>query len=246
MNNEVMLGTWAEIPCPYVTDIMSKAGFDFSIIDMEHGVVDFTIAQNMVFAAHGRGKQAFIRVPEIEESWTLKCLDMGCDGIIFPQVSKAEDVKKIIKCSYYQPKGDRGFNPFITAGGYTSVSSDFCEQENSRIKTGVILEGKDVFERIDDILRFPEIDIVYIGQYDLSLALGIPGDIYNSKVLDIMSMSVTKIRKSGKMAGCMVHSYNEAQKVMKEGFDFIVYKVDSGLLYQTINDFVKGVKNEII
>jgi len=241
MKKDCLIGTWAEIPSPYVTDIMSVAGLDFSIIDMEHGVIDFETAQNMIFAAHGRKKKIFVRVPAIDESWILRSLDMGCDGMIFPQVSSEKDIENIIKYSCYKPIGNKGFNPYITAGNYHAVDHDYFERENKRITLGVILEGKEVFDKIDILLNFDEINIYYIGQYDLSMALGVPGEVSHPKVISYMESAVKKIRKYNKMAGCMVHSIEEAKYVIDMGFDFIVYKVDSGLLFQTISDFVKGV-----
>ncbi len=235
----VQFGTWAEIPSPYVTDIMSKAGFDFSIIDMEHGVIDFETAQNMIFAAHNRNKKAYIRVPSIEEAWILRCLDMGCDGMIFPQVSGIDDIERVIQYSLFPPEGKRGFNPYITAGGYAAVGKDYFQKDNERIDLGIILEGKEGFQNLDKILKYNEISIIYIGQYDLSVALDIPGEVSNPKLLDIMFDAVNRIKKSGKSAGCMVHTITEAKEMMSKGFEFIVYKVDSGLLYQTVNEFVE-------
>ena len=239
----IQIGTWAEIPTPYATNIMAKAGLDFSIIDMEHGVIDFELAQNMVFAAHSEGKKAFIRVPAIEEAWILRALDTGCDGMVFPQVSSMNDIDKIIEYSYFAPIGKRGFNPYISAGGYTSVDGEYFERENKRIQICVILEGKEVFDNLDRIVQYEEIDIVYIGQYDLSMALGIPGDVTNQAVLELMDKAVKVINDAGKSAGCMVHSVDEAKKIINQGFSFIVYKVDSGILFQCMNDFVKGVLN---
>lgn len=246
MEREYQIGTWAEIPTPYVAHIMAKAGFDFSIIDMEHGVIDFTMAQNMIFAAHSERKQAYIRVPTIDEAWILRSLDMGCDGMIFPQVSGVEQIKKIIKYSCFPPKGERGFNPYITAGGYSAVPADYFSAENKRIQLGIILEGKEAFERLDDILKFDEIDILYIGQYDLSVALGIPGQIENPELLNLMDNAVKKINAAGRKAGCMVHSVNDAKKTIEQGFNFVVYKVDSGILFNDVNSFVRGVRNETI
>lgn len=240
--NNVELGTWIEIPTPYVTNIVAKAGLDFSIIDMEHGVIDFELAQNMVFAAHAEGKEAYIRVPAIEESWILRTLDMGCDGIIFPQVSNSDQVEKIIEFSCFAPIGKRGFNPYIAAGGYTNVDECYFDRENRRIRLGIILEGKEVFEDLDKILNYSAINIIYIGQYDLSVALGVPGDVNNVEVQKLMDKAVKKINAAGKKAGCMVHSIEEAKKVIEQGFSYVVYKVDTGILFQTIQNFVKGVK----
>ena len=79
------------------------------------------------------------------------------------------------------------------------------------------------------------------------MALGVPGDVTNQKVLSLMDKAVKKINAAGKKAGCMVHSVEEAKRVIEQGFSFVVYKVDCGILFQSVQNFVKGVKeNEII
>lgn len=241
---DVRLGTWAEIPSPYVTNVLATAGFDFSIIDMEHGIIDYNLAQNMVFAAHAADMQAYIRVPAIEESWVTRTLDTGCDGIIFPRVSSLVDAKEIVRLCCFAPEGERGFNPFVPAGKYHQVPSNYFESENKRIKIGIILEGKEVFTQLDQILSIPQINIIYIGQYDLSMALGIPGQVANPEVLKIMDETVHKVISSGKSTGCMVHSVKEAKRVISQGFSFIVYKVDCEILFENVNNFVGEVHND--
>lgn len=239
--NQITIGTWAEIPTPYTTDILSKAGLDFSILDMEHGVAGFALAQNMVFAAHSGGKQLFIRVPAIEEAWVLRALDTGCDGIVFPGVSNKKDVENIIACVYFAPIGKRGFNPYISAGGYTGADSLYFEKENERIKLCVILEGTEALEHLEEIVQYEEIDIVYIGQYDLSVALGVPGKVSAPAVLEWMEKAAGAIVRAGKKAGCMVHGIEEAKGAIRQGFSFLVYKTDSGILFQCMKEFVQGV-----
>lgn len=237
-----LLGTWAEIPTSYVTDILLKAGLDFTIADMEHGVVDFETIQNMYFAAKSNGRKLYVRVPEIEESWILRCLDMGIDGIIFPGIESAIEVKKAVELSCFKPKGVRGFNPFTSFGNYGGIGKDFLDMENERIELGIILESIEAFEQIDEILAVKKIGIVYLGQYDLSVSMGIPGETMNPKLLEIMDMAVKKIRTCGKKAGCMVHSVEECKKVIDQGFEFIVYKVDTGILAGAVKDFITGVR----
>lgn len=238
------IGTWAEMPSAYVTNVMARAGFDFSIIDMEHGIIDFALAQDMVFAAHAAGKQVYIRVPAIEESWVTRTLDTGCDGIIFPQVKGLADAEEAVRLCCYAPEGERGFNPFVPAGGYHKVPADFFEKENRRIQIGLILEGADVFAQLDEILKIPQISLLYVGQYDLSIALGVPGQVTDRKVLDLMDSTVKKALAAGKSAGCMVHSVTEAKTVIAQGFSFVVYKVDCGILYDCVHGFVEGVRGD--
>ncbi len=244
--NDVWVGTWTEIPTAYVTNVVSKAGLDFTIADMEHGILTFETIQSMVFAAHSENKKIFVRVPAIDEVWVLRALDTGCDGIVFPQVTCADMVKDIIRLSFFPPQGCRGFNPYVAAGGYTGAGQQMVAKENARIAIIVILEGKEILEQIEEILSYPEVDVIYIGQYDLSADLGIPGDVNNQKVVQIMKEAVCKIRSAGKRAGCMGQGVSDAIEYINMGFNFITYKVDTGVLFESMHSFVRGVKNEII
>lgn len=237
-----MIGTWAEIPSPYATNVMSKAGFDFTIVDMEHGVVDFETAQNMFFAARAAHKKMFVRVPGIEESWVLRCLDMGVDGIIFPGVETCEDVEKAIQLSRFRPIGFRGFNPYTSFGNYGSINDEFLVRENNRVELGIIIESKTAVNKIDEMLEYDEIGVVYIGQYDLSVSMGIPGETANPEILYIMDEVVKKVKLRGKKAGCMVHSIEECHMAINQGYEFIVYKVDTGILAGAIRDFIEGIR----
>jgi 4-hydroxy-2-oxoheptanedioate aldolase len=238
---DIALGTWSEIPSSYSTHIMAHAGLDFQIIDMEHGIISYETAENMCFAAHSEKKDIYLRVPAIDESYILRALDMNIDGIIFPHVNSMDQINKIKSFCKFPPFGDRGFNPYITVGGYTGVPKDFFDKENSHVKIGIILEDKSAFDNIDSLLSANLVDIFYIGQYDLSVSLNIPGEVNNPILINMMKQIVTKIRAKGKKAGCMVHSVDEAKIYINFGFNFIVYKVDSGLLFSCINDFVVGV-----
>ena len=99
---------------------------------------------------------------------------------------------------------------------------------------------------MEEIIGYEEIDIVYIGQYDLSVALGIPGDVYAPVVLEQMEKAAGAIVRAGKRAGCMVHSEEEAKEAVRQGFSFLAYKTDSGILFQCVKEFVQGVaQNEV-
>ena len=241
-NSSVKIGTWAEIPTPYASNIIARAGIDFQIIDMEHGVIDFELAQNMIFAIKSEKKYSMIRVPCIDEAYTLRALDTGVDGIIFPGVKNVGDVNKIIDYTKYPNIGKKGFNPYISAGGYNRVNSEFFNNENKRTVIGIIIEGKEAFENIEEVVNNDWVDIVYIGQYDLSVALGVPGDINNKLVLEALEYALKIINKHNKVAGCMVHSIEEAQLFIKKGCGVIVYKVDSGVLFGAYNSFISNLK----
>jgi len=239
--NQYILGTWSEIPTPYVSNIIAKAKMDFQIIDMEHGVFDFELAQNMIFAINAENGSTMVRVPSIEEAYILRALDIGADGIIFPQVESLEDVNKIVKYCKYAPIGNKGFNPYVYTGGYSSVEKGFFDEKNSDLVIGVIIESKEGLNNLEKIVQSNQVDVIYIGQYDLSVSLGVPGDVNNVLVLDALKRAVAVINMYQKAAGCMVHSSQEAKLMIEQGFKFIVYKVDSAVLYQSYYSFIKEV-----
>ncbi|MBU4445863.1 aldolase, partial [bacterium] len=171
-----VLGTWCELPSPAAINVMAKSGLDFLIIDMEHSVMDFKIAQEMVMAAEVEGCDAIIRVPRNDESDILRALDAGAAGIIVPHIENVEDRKRVVKYSKFAPKGDRGFNPYIRAGGYSSVGVDYFRAQNEKILVGIIVEGKKAITDLDAIICDEGVDLVYIGTYDLSVALSVAGD----------------------------------------------------------------------
>lgn len=237
-------GTWCEIPSSYSVNAAAKAGMDFVIIDMEHGVMNFETAQEMVFAAQCESGFAFIRVPKLEESFILRALDTGADGIVIPRVEGIEDIKKIVEYSKFPPAGKRGFNPFIRAGNYGAAGRDFFKEQNKKVMTAVILEGAAAFENIEKLASAEHIDIYYIGQYDLSAALGCPGDIWNKKVMDMLKKAADVINKNGKLAGCMVHDIRGAVEMKKAGIKFIVKGTDTGILcseYRKFADELGGI-----
>jgi len=243
-NKEFVLGTWCDIPSTSVANILAEAGLNFIIIDMEHGPMDFNLAQEMAMAAQCAGCDALIRVPENNESSILRALDCGADGIIVPHVESTQDVEKIIEYSKFAPVGQRGFNPFIRAGAYHNSGSDFFEKQNEKVLIGIILEGQGGLDNLEQIVSYPEVDVVYLGAYDLSIALGIPGDVGNAKVIRAMDTAIEKINKKGKAAGVMIHNESDLKVYMNKGVQFLVYEIDSAVMYSRFRHMKKELDDQ--
>ena len=192
-----MMGTWCVIPSPEVTSIICKAGFDFVIVDMEHGSMDYTLAQRMVTSAQAEGKKAIIRVSRNDESNILRSLDIGSDGIIVPHIKSVEDVNKCISYSKYPPIGNRGYTPYTKSGGY-SVTDSYQEKENKESFVGIILEDEAGLKNIERCTRI--------------------------------------VRDAGKSVGCLFHNEKELNYFKDIGINFLVYSVDSGILYNSISN----------
>ena len=225
-------GVWCVIPSPEVINIISKSGLDFVIVDMEHGPMDYTIAQQMVISAHSENCDAIIRTPRNDESNILKSLDIGSDGVIIPHVNSIEDVEKCISYSKYPPIGNRGYTPYTRSGGY-HVEIGYREEENKKSFVGIILESVEGLNNIESIVSNEYIDMVYIGTYDISANLEC--SVNDKKVLDELKRCTKIVRDAGKSVGCLFHNRKELNFFKNIGINLLVYSVDSSILYNAFS-----------
>ncbi len=225
---EVVFGPWCVIPSGVVMNIIAASGFDFVIIDLEHSPASFETAEEMCRAAQSEGASPIIRLGQINEEHILKSLDIGSEGLIVAHVETASAAAKVITLSKYHPVGKRGFSPFTRAGKYSG--GDILEHahiQNEITLVGVILEGKKVLDNIDAILKTQFLDIIYVGAYDLSQALGMPGDVNNPVIKKQMEKCVRKIRDAKIAAGGYVARDTEDMAWMVDiGMQFITYLPD--------------------
>ena len=240
-NGESVIGTWSIIPSPVVTDILCSSGLDFVIIDAEHGPISFETAQEMAMVCESREVSPIMRIGNIIEEDILKALDIGMHGIQIPNVSKAEDVKKIIEFSKYPPIGNRGFSPFTRSGDYSlSNATKITEIANSNTLIGINVEGVEAINNIEDILKIDQLDIIFIGLFDLSKALGIPGQVEDKQVLKYLEELTEKITKAGKYPGTIATSKTQVKSFISSGLKYILYLVDCEVLrsgYSSVLDF---------
>lgn len=242
-----VLGTWSMIPSTVTADIIASTGLDFMIIDAEHGPVSFETAQAMVMVCESRGVSPVMRVGSINESDILRALDIGVHCIQVPNIETKQDVLDLVELATYPPIGKRGFSPFTRAGNYSIENSTILTgQANENIMIAVNIEGKNAIENIDEILKIKELDIIFIGLYDLSKALGMPGEVDHPKILDYLAELTQKINLAGKFPGTIATSERNMEKFISIGLKYIVYLVDCEMLrmsYQKIRNSFEEIKN---
>lgn len=226
-----VIGTWSNIPSVIVTDIIASAGVDFIIIDAEHGPINFETAQNMAIACESRNVSPVMRVGGMIEADILKALDIGVHCIQIPNVTAKSDIEKLVRMVKYPPAGNRGFSPFTRAGGYSNENSrELMATANENVLLAVHIEGKEAIDNIDGILGIKELDIVFLGLFDLSKSLGIPGEVTNPKILGILEKMANKINAAGKYAGTIVTTDEQMKNAIGCGIRYITYSVDCEIL----------------
>lgn len=246
-SGNAVIGTWSVIPSPVVTDIIASAGLDFIIIDAEHGPVTFETAQEMVIACESRQVSPIMRVGDICEVDILRALDIGVHGIQIPNITNANDVHEIVRYAKYPPLGNRGYSPFTRAGGYALENAKTLpETANENTLVGINVEGKEAIENIDTILSIEDLDIVFVGLFDLSKALGIPGRVTDQSVIDYLKQLTGKINEAGKYPGTIATNVDQIKTYTEIGIKYLVYLVDCDMLrsaYADISSRFKSIKN---
>ena len=140
--------------------------------------------------------------------------------------------------------GDRGLSPFTRAGGYNRNNSSLTtsiSNENTLIILNI--EGKNALKNLDEILEIPQVDVIFVGLYDLSRSLGIPGQVDDKKVFESLELISEKTLNAGKIVGTIATSKKSVNKFLSLGISYIVYSVDCDILRNSYSEIVKFLEN---
>ena len=246
ISGKTVFGTWNTLASPLVSEVMAHAGFDFLIIDLEHGPFVLSEIHNYVNACESYSCSPLVRVPGKHDWMIQQALDQGAHGVILPGIETSQDVRDFVEAVKYKPQGHRGFTPHTKAGGFTNINAEaYPQKANDRILVGVIIESVTAFDNLDSILKVEDLDIVYFGAYDLSISLGSPGHVFGDEIIEKISSGVRKTIDAGKCPGGFVpQSIEKTKFIMDLGIKFVTYNVDSAILYNAIDDFLKTLQKQ--
>jgi 4-hydroxy-2-oxoheptanedioate aldolase len=236
-DGETLFGTWMVIPSPTLAEVFGSAGMDFIIIDQEHGPITFETAQNMVRAAEVSNMTPLLRVPSNDESTILRGLEIGSHGIVVPQMKTVVDVESVVKAVKYSPLGERGVSAFTRSSGFNAIGKKNRTQfANEQTLTVVIVESIEAINNIEKMVEIDEIDVVYIGTYDLSQSIGEVDNLNSTKMLKLIERTVEVIRGAGKSAGILAQNEHDVSTWKNIGVQFIPYQVDCGFIAENVQD----------
>jgi 4-hydroxy-2-oxoheptanedioate aldolase len=238
-----VLGPFMKTSDPAFVEISGYAGFDFVILDMEHGSVQLQQMQNMIRAAEVSGTIAVVRLRDRMPETISQVLDIGAQAIQVPQVTTKEEVQAIIDASKFFPDGNRGVCRFVRAAKYTGMKSNVYFENANKTQIIIQVEGLQAIENIDSILEVKGFDILFIGPYDLSQSLGVPGKINHPKVISAMKNLIAKAKEARKFIGVFVDTIDNARIWRDMGVQYLSYSVDVGLYFTVCKSIVNEIRN---
>lgn len=170
-------GTWAQMNSPEFCEIAARSGLDFVIVDMEHGSFGIDSAVNMIRAVEAGGAAALVRVPDHSRTNILKVLDAGAAGVLVPNVGTREQARAVVEAARFAPHGSRGACPCTRGTGHGVYDwKPFLEWSERNVIVAALIETPDGIRNFEEIVDVPGLDMVAMGPFDLSQAMGYAGD----------------------------------------------------------------------
>lgn len=239
-----VLNGWLSIASPFAAEIMAAQGYDSVTVDLQHGIVDYQSAVSMFQAMAMSGVTPIARVPWLDPAAIMKILDAGAYGVICPMVNTREEAERLVSYVRYPPNGCRSFGP---SRAVFSAGADYGSHADQEVVCFAMIETRQGFNNLEDIVSAPGLDGVYIGPADLTL--GLTGKSYPTgfdREEPEMVAAIQRILSSAHAAGikaalhCGTPAY--AAKAVEWGFDFVTVGNDVRLLAAAASSSVKSFR----
>ena len=225
---------------PGIPIILKNAGCEFVIFDMEHGGLSLEQFKTLSIISNTNKIAPFIRIPEIKYNYVSRALDLGASGVMVPMVNTPDDAIKIVNSSKYPPQGKRGAGFGFAHDNYINQSPlSYIEKANNSLINIIQIETKQGLENVKEIASVDGVDCLWVGHFDLTNFLGIPGDFSSKIYLDAINEIVVAANTYKKSLGIMVNNKKELETYSKLGFNMIAVGTEMNILSRSISQILK-------
>lgn len=240
---ETLLGTWITLGHPAVGELLAECGFDWLVVDMEHSAIGISEAQALIQVISRTGGVPLVRMSDRDPTGIKRVMDAGAAGVIVPDVRDSAQAAASVAAVKYPPAGKRGVG-LGRAQGYGLGFETYRDWVTEGSTVIVQIEHVDAVDRIEDIAGTDGIDGVIVGPYDLSASLGIPGELADPRVLELVARVPAAAAAAGISAGFHVVQPDEAQVAdrVAQGFNLIGYSLDTLMLGASYRSALDGLR----
>jgi 2-keto-3-deoxy-L-rhamnonate aldolase RhmA len=232
-----------EFATPGIGYILHNAGCDFVLFDTEHSGFHNETIKSALRYFEAAAVPAIVRVPSKEYHHIARALDMGAEGLMVPMVNDAAEARAILDCMKYTPMGKRGVALSVAHDKYTAGPvMEKLAAANKRTTLFAQIETAAGVDNVDEIAATDGVDCVWVGHFDLSCSLGIPGEFEHPKFKDAIARTIAAGRKHGKSVGRLVPDTATGIALFKDGFDFICYSGDVWVLQSALAAAVGDIR----
>ena len=230
LNGELLTGTFLNLGSSVTVEMSGDSGFDWILIDLEHGPSDQDSLLYLLQAASATPASPIVRIAFNETVRFKKALDLGAAGIMVPWIRNAEEAKEAVAAMRYPPLGIRGVAKSPRATGFSYSFDDYFERNHELLLTVIQIERTEALEEIDQIASIHGVDVLFIGPMDLSVSLGHPGDFQHPDQQEAYRKVIAAANEHGKSAGILLQSIEQIEPTIELGFKFVAIGSDSALV----------------
>lgn len=242
---ETVYGTFWGSPDAGLLEAAALGGLDFVILDREHGPLGLESIQHLARAAAACRVAVLVRASGLAWEPLHVLLDSGVEGLLIPHVVRAEQAREVVEQTKFAPEGSRGVHPYVRAAGYgLQPAAQYLARENQRTFLAVQVEGAEGVENLEEIARVPGLDAIFVGPYDLSQSLGIPGQLDHPRLLEAMDACIRTIRSAGLAAAVYADSPEQARRWRQRGVQFLAILADGVVMHRAYAQLMRDARQE--
>lgn len=243
--NELLLGCWLNLGSSVSAEIVGMAGFDWVLIDYEHGIGTEKDILHQLQALEHTPAASIVRVESYERQRFHRILDLGAEGIMCPRIKIPSEAEKAARALKYQPEGDRGVAKLVRAAHYGTNFKEYVEKTQNDIVGIIQIEMEETLHNLDTIARIDGVDVLFVGPLDLSTALGILGQWDHPAFIDAIQAVADAAIKAEKAAGIFLPGIEEFEKYYEMGYRFIASGSDIGFVHSGANSMIQALKGKV-
>lgn len=234
---------WSVMCAPMIAEMFARGGYPAVTIDMQHGMYDFqSTCETLALIALG-GAHRIVRTPIGDNALAGRFADMGAECLIAPMINSREEATAFARAVKYPPVGDRSWSPFRAAMLNNQTQDEYFTTANARTLSLAMIETREAVDALDEILSVPELDGIFVGPSDLSLALsnGAGLDPNGPETAEVCGEIAARTRSAGKLAGIFCIGADKVREAAGQGYQLITHGIDRSLVGDSIKATISSV-----
>lgn len=242
-NGKKPLGTWIMSASPVVSELLACAGFDFLVVDAEHGISDLNGLLHQLQAVGCRsGVAPVVRMPGHDPVFIKQVLDIvGAESLMFPMVSSAAEAQNLVRACMYPPRGIRGCAKMVRPGSF-GLDAAYTVEAHARLCLIAQLETEEAMGRAAEIGGVEGIDSVFVGPGDLAVSMGIEKGMADERLKEVISRTIHACRASDVHIGTVMPTVELAKWFLAQGGSYVAIGGDLGMLMSSARSMITGMK----
>lgn len=240
---EWVIGTWANLGSAVSAEIAGLAGFDWVVLDHEHGPGGEDTLLHQLQAVGGTPAFPIVRIAANEPPRFKRVLDVGAGGVMVPYVSSEAEARAAVAAMRYPPRGIRGVAKCTRTANFGQEFEDYYAHAHERLVTVVQIETPEALANIDAIAAVDGVDVLFVGPLDLSTNLGVQAQYAHQRFVEARQKVAAAAKHAGKAAGILLNAAAQAAEVRAEGYTFVGLGSDGGAVNTVLRQCAAALRS---